>query len=41
MSDFLYIIYSKNRNPILVELPKYIMQYRVTAWENKYFLRCL
>ena len=27
MSDFLYIIYSKNRNPFMGELPKYIMQY--------------
>ena len=36
MSDFLYIIYSKNPNPILGVLPKYIMQYLVTAWDNKY-----
>ena len=27
MSDSIYIIYSKNRNPFLGELPKYIMQY--------------
>ena len=35
MSDFLIYIYIKNQNPILVELPKYIMQYLFTAWENK------
>ena len=35
MSDIL--IYTKNQNPILAELPKYIMQYLVTAWENEYF----
>ena len=36
MSDFSYKIYSKNRMSILGELPKYIIQYLVTAWENKY-----
>ena len=34
---FKYIIYSKNRNSFLGELPKYIMQYLDTAWENKFF----
>ena len=31
---FQYMIYSK-KNPFLDELPKYIMQYLVTAWDNK------
>ena len=35
MSDFFkYILYSRNRNPIFGELPKYIVQYFVTAWDN-------
>ena len=29
------IIYSKNRYPFRGELPKYIMEYLDTAWENK------
>ena len=30
-----YLIFFKNRNPILGELPKYIMQNRVNAWDSK------
>ena len=29
------MIYSKNEIPFFDELPKYIMQYLVTAWDNK------
>ena len=32
MSDFFYIQLTKNRIPILKELPKYIIQYLVTVW---------
>ena len=35
MSDFLVFNLLKNRIPILGELPKYIIQYLVIAWENK------
>ena len=31
-------IYYKNQNPIFGELPKYIMQYLVMAWDKKRFL---
>ena len=37
MSDFYYMIYSKIRNPLRGELPKYVMQYLDTACENKDF----
>ena len=30
------MIYSKNKFQIFDELPKYIMQYLVTAWDKKY-----
>ena len=36
MLDFSIYNLSKNRIPILRELPKCIIQYLVTAWENKY-----
>ena len=29
------MIYSKNKFHFFDELPKYIMQYLVTAWDNK------
>ena len=32
---FCYMIYSKNKFQFFDELPKYIMQYLVTAWDNK------
>ena len=31
-----YLLLSKNRIPILRDLPKYIIQYLVMAWQNKY-----
>ena len=34
---FQYIIYYKNPNLILGELPKCIMPYIVMVWDNKYF----
>ena len=36
MSDFLYIIYSKNQNPFMGVYPQHIMQYLDMSWENKY-----
>ena len=35
MLDFYYIVYSKHSDPFWGELPKYIMQYLDTSWENK------